>query len=241
MVIGHVGAAAFVRLRHREVGWPLLITATFFADLVEVALDLVAVRKLSSEQYSHSLPILIAGAALAAILVARSGLPGNARWTVAALVLSHAPLDWITGRTKPFLWAFGPEGGLGLYRIPVADAVLECTLLLVPAVLILRRQRPKRTRVFLSFVAALVAIQLTVAAAGQFRPVRIAIKSAIRPIIRSRNRMRRMIRPPRTEPDAGQRRAMIPRSCSIRAISSTCSSTSPPVVSITSSARSGSS
>jgi hypothetical protein len=79
--------------------------------------------------YSHSLPAVAVLTLLATLvyLAATRDVTGSA--FVAALVVSHALGDYITG-LKP-TWSGGPMIGLQLYRVPGWDFVVESVVILV--------------------------------------------------------------------------------------------------------------
>jgi len=85
-------------------------------------------------------------------------------WTgalvIAAVILSHMVLDWITGY-KP-TWPGGPMIGLRLYDHPVADFVAEGIVIFVGA-LLYGRTLPARRRPWVDIsimLGALLALQL---------------------------------------------------------------------------------
>jgi membrane-bound metal-dependent hydrolase YbcI (DUF457 family) len=87
-------------------------------------------------------------------------------WTgalvIAAVILSHMFLDWITGY-KP-TWPGGPMIGLRLYDHPVADFVVEA-IVIVAGTLLYGRTLPPRRRPWVDvsiMLGALLALQLTI-------------------------------------------------------------------------------
>lgn len=109
---------------------------------------------------SHSLPAIgvltIVGALV--YLATTRDLVGSA--FIAALVVSHALADYITG-TKP-TWPGGPIIGLDLYRYPAADFAIEAVVILAGWILY-RASFPaekRSSRNVLSVLGALLALQL---------------------------------------------------------------------------------
>ena len=87
-------------------------------------------------------------------------------WTgaliIAAVIVSHMFLDWITGY-KP-TWRGGPMIGLKLYDHPIADFAAE-GLVIVVGTLLYARTLPTRQRPWLDvsiMLGALIALQLTI-------------------------------------------------------------------------------
>lgn len=144
MVIGHLAPALLARTRHPGCSWILLVVATYAADLIEIGLSLVGFSSASAGQYSHSVPA-VAAAGLLLTLAATFFGPGRQVGIALALIaLSHIPLDWLTGETKPLFHPGGPTIGLNLYRIPVVDWVVEGALFVAAWTWWTRSHRPKR-------------------------------------------------------------------------------------------------
>jgi len=147
MVAGHFGFAAVVKSRERAVPLWALMLATQWLDVIFVPLFLVGIERLDPApgtmggygnaiiyaDYTHSL----AGAALIAAL---TGVFSAAIWNrrtgavLGAVVFSHWLLDLIVHRgDMPLLprnWGGYPRLGFGLWRVPVASALLELALVL---------------------------------------------------------------------------------------------------------------
>jgi hypothetical protein len=143
MYIGHVGVALAAKRLRPRVGLLLLLVATYAPDWVDGGLCLAGVDN-PSGVLSHSIPAV---ALLALLGFALYGLK-NRDWTgaaiVAAVIVSHILLDWITG-SKP-TWPGGTMIGLQLYERPVADFIVEGVVIAIGALLyggtLPRRQRP---------------------------------------------------------------------------------------------------
>lgn len=143
MYIGHVGVALAAKRARAGIGLLVLLVATYAPDWVDAGLCLMGAYD-PQEMLSHSVP--------AVMLFALAGFSAYALVTrdwsgaliIAALVLSHMALDWVTGY-KP-TWPGGPMIGLQLYDRPVADFIVEGIVIFVGALLYGRtlppRQRP---------------------------------------------------------------------------------------------------
>ena len=161
MYIGHVGVALAAKRARTGIGLLALLVATYAPDWVDTGLCLAGAYD-PQEMLSHSVPavMLFAVAGFSAYaLVTRD-------WTgaliIAALVLSHMVLDWVTGY-KP-TWPGGPMIGLQLYDRPIADFIVEGIVIFVGARLY-GRTLPVRQRSWVDvsiMIGALLVLQLTI-------------------------------------------------------------------------------
>jgi LexA-binding, inner membrane-associated putative hydrolase len=161
MYIGHVGAALAAKRVRRSIGLLVLLVATYAPDWADTGLCLAGAYN-PEGMLSHSIP-----AVLLLALVGFAAYGAVTRdWTgalvIAAVILSHMFLDWITGY-KP-TWPGGPMIGLRLYGHPVLDFVAEGIVIFVGAILYGRTLPPRRRPwVDISImVGALLALQLTI-------------------------------------------------------------------------------
>jgi membrane-bound metal-dependent hydrolase YbcI (DUF457 family) len=161
MYVGHVGAALAAKRFRRSVGLSLLVVATYAPDWVDAGLCLAGSSN-PVEMLSHSFAAVafLALVALAGYRIATRDWKGGA--VLAAVVVSHMLLDWITGN-KP-TWPGGPMIGLGLYAHPIADFVAEAIMIGIGGVLYARTLAPrKRPWVNVSvMLGALLLIQLAI-------------------------------------------------------------------------------
>jgi membrane-bound metal-dependent hydrolase YbcI (DUF457 family) len=159
--IGHVGAALAAKRARTGIGLLVLLVATYLPDWVDTGLCLVGAYD-QQEMLSHSVP--------AVMLFALAGFSAYALvtrdWTgalvIAALVVSHMLLDWVTGY-KP-TWPGGPMIGLQLYDRPIADFIVEGIVIFV-GTLLYGRTLPPRQRPWVDvsiMLGALLALQLTI-------------------------------------------------------------------------------
>jgi membrane-bound metal-dependent hydrolase YbcI (DUF457 family) len=161
MYIGHVGVAlGAVRVR-RSIALLLLLLATYTPDWVDTGLCVAGIYN-PQGMLSHSIP-----AVLLFMLVGFTAYAAVTRdWTgglvIAAVIMSHMLLDWITGY-KP-TWPGGPMIGLRLYDHPIADFVVE-GIVIAAGALLYGRTLPPRRRPWLDIsimLGALLALQLTI-------------------------------------------------------------------------------
>lgn len=176
MFIGHyaVGLALKRAAPRTSLGW--LIAAPQLLDLiwpvfllagwehVRIEPGNTAVTPLAFDSYPFSHSLVMAGvwaAVLAGIYFWRSRL-GRAAWWIAAAVVSHWVLDWITHRPDMPLapWAT-VKVGLGLWYSVAATVIVESALYAVGVWMYVSATRP-RDRVgrwsFLGFVGLLALI-----------------------------------------------------------------------------------
>jgi membrane-bound metal-dependent hydrolase YbcI (DUF457 family) len=161
MYVGHVGAALAAKRLRRSMGLALLVVATYAPDWVDAGLCLAG-KSNPLEMLSHSIPSVafLALVALAIYGIATRDWKGGT--VLAAVVVSHMLLDWITGN-KP-TWPGGPMIGLELYSHPIADFVAEAVVIGVGGMLYARTLAPrKRPWVNVSaMLGALLLIQLAI-------------------------------------------------------------------------------
>lgn len=159
MYIGHVGAALGAKGLRRSIGLLVLLVATYTPDWVDAGLCFAGAFN-PQGMLSHSLPSI----ALFALVGFAAYGAVTKDWTgagvVAAIVVSHMLLDYITGY-KP-TWPGGPTIGLGLYEHPIADFLAEGVVIAAGGLLYAQTLPPrKRPWVDVSIMlGALLALQL---------------------------------------------------------------------------------
>jgi membrane-bound metal-dependent hydrolase YbcI (DUF457 family) len=161
MYIGHVGVALAAKRLRLSVGLLVLLVATYAPDWIDSGLCIVGGYD-PRQMLSHSFPaVLIFALAgfIAYTLITRDRVGGA---IIAAVIVSHMMLDWITG-TKP-TWPGGPMIGLQLYSHPVADFFAEGIVIAIGAIAY-ARTLPARRRPWpdlMIMLGALLALQLTI-------------------------------------------------------------------------------
>ena len=159
MYIGHVGAALVAKRGRTSIGLFALLVATYTPDWVDSGLCLAGFYN-PEAMLSHSVPAVVLFALVGFTLYGFKTHDWTAALIVAAVILSHMFLDWITGY-KP-TWPGGPTIGLGLYTQPIADFIVEGALIVVGA-LLYGRTLPTRQRPWIDvsiMLGALLALQL---------------------------------------------------------------------------------
>jgi hypothetical protein len=140
---GHVGIALAGKGYRTTVPLWLLLIATQLPDWTDAVVCATGIESPPSGMLSHSLPavaVLSAALALLYFIVARDLAAAT---LVAAIVVSHAVADYVTG-LKP-TWPGGPFVGLQLYQHPALDFVLEAAVIAIGWV-IYRRSLPVERR-----------------------------------------------------------------------------------------------
>ncbi len=161
MYIGHVGAALAAKRLRLSVSLLVLLVATYTSDWIDSGLCIVGAYD-PHQMLSHSIPAVVTFALVGFVvyaLITRDTVGGA---LIAAVIVSHMMLDWITG-TKP-TWPGGPTIGLQLYDRPIADFFAEGIVIAIGAIAY-ARTLPARRRPWLDvtiMLGALLALQLTI-------------------------------------------------------------------------------
>ena len=125
MYIGHAAIALVLKARRPAVPMLPLVLAAYGPDWIDVGLMVPRARE-GMAPYSHSIPAVVFGAIIAALVYeAIARRPGA--WLIAGAWLSHYPADLITG-LKPIL-GVTPVIGLDAYHIPALDYAIELLLM----------------------------------------------------------------------------------------------------------------
>jgi hypothetical protein len=153
---GH--AAVALALKAREPRLPLipLTIACFGPDWIEVAL-MFPVPRAGMAVYTHSVPAVLLGAVLAALLHTAFRQPGAGYIALAWLL--HWPADLLTGRKPVF------DGnallGLDFYSLPAVDFLLESAAIVAGCVIYAKRfaVRAELRRVVVILGTTLIMLQ----------------------------------------------------------------------------------
>jgi hypothetical protein len=159
MYIGHVGAALIAKRARLSVPLVVLLAATYAPDWIDGGLCVAGVYN-PDGVLSHSIPVVAFLALVGFALYALKTRDWTGAIVVAAVVISHMLLDWITGY-KP-TWPGGGMIGLKLYERPVLDFIVEGVLIAIGA-LLYGRTLPPRKRPWIDvamMLGALLVLQL---------------------------------------------------------------------------------
>ncbi len=159
MYVGHAGIALILKSRAPDVPIVPLTLACYGPDWIDAALMIPAPRE-GMAPYSHSLPALVIGAAVAGGLYAFIARRPGAMVLVLGWLL-HWPADFLTG-IKPIV-GLSPLVGLDLYHLPLADVVLESALIIVACAVYgkaFARERRQR-RLVIALALTLLVLQGT--------------------------------------------------------------------------------
>ena len=159
MYVGHVGLALGAYGLRRSAPLWFLVVASQLPDWTDAAFCLAGVRPAVQGILSHSFPAVAVLALLAAIVYAAFMRDAGGMLLVAAVVISHAAGDYLTG-SKP-TWSGGPMIGLMLYRKPLIDFVIEAAVILGGWLIYRRSLEPERRSAepVYTLLAALILIQ----------------------------------------------------------------------------------
>jgi hypothetical protein len=154
---GHAAVALVLKTRDPRVPMAPLVLACYGPDWLEMVLGLWHGRA-AMGLLTHYLPGLFLGALAAAALYAIVfQRPGG--WTILLAWLLHWPADFFTAHKG--LLTPTDRIGLDLYNLPLADCVLEASVVLVCCVLYARTFAHGRTqrRWVAAMAAALIVLQ----------------------------------------------------------------------------------
>lgn len=181
MFVGHLAVALAAKPAVPNVSLGVLLAAAFGLDLlwpfflltgiegVQVQPGATAFTPLYFESYpwSHSLLMALVWGAVFALVVRPSTT--KAALIVAATVVSHWVLDFITHRPDLPVWPGGPEVGLGLWNSVVATFAIEGALVIVAAVAYAKYTAP-RSAAGRWTLWSLLALCVLIWASGPFSP-----------------------------------------------------------------------
>ena len=168
MFIGHFALSFAAKRATPRVQLAVLFAAAAFADLLWpmfVALGIEQVRidpgntaltplDFVSYPYSHSLMMLIIwGVVFGFAYRAMTGENGRAFVVLAALVVSHWVLDFITHRPDMPLYPGGPKLGLGLWNTVAGTLAIEVPLFVIGVWMYSRATRARDTTGRWAFVS----------------------------------------------------------------------------------------
>jgi hypothetical protein len=153
---GHAAIALALKTRDPRVPIVPLTLACFGPDWLEVVL-MFPIKRAGMAVYTHSIPAVVIGATLAALVYAAFRRPGAQMIFLGWLL--HWPADLFTG-LKPLFFPT-PLIGLDLYKLPVMDFALESVVIIIGCAIYARRfaERGAVRRVVVAMGAALILLQ----------------------------------------------------------------------------------
>jgi hypothetical protein len=157
MFIGHFGVALAAKRLAPRTSLGALIFAAEFLDLIWPILLLVGLEHIRvvpgitkvqpfdfyDYPYSHSLTMVLRWALAVGLIYYLVWRSVRGTWVLAALVVSHWVLDFISHRPDMPLWPGGPKVGLGLWNSWPASLAAEVLLFGVGLWLYLSCTRPR--------------------------------------------------------------------------------------------------
>lgn len=126
MFAGHAALALLAKTARPRIPIAVLLPVAFAPDILESLFDLLGYH---NRVLSHSLVSVGLGATIVALIYLLATHAKPEALVLWLTYLSHWPADFITG-DKP-TWPGGPTIGLHLYSLPIADAVLECAIVVI--------------------------------------------------------------------------------------------------------------
>lgn len=139
-------ATLFVAAQLADILWPVFLAFGIEQVLIVPGKTAATPLDFVSYPYSHSLlMLLIWGALFGGLYFARTKNSRGA-WIIAALVVSHWVLDWLTHLPDMPLWPGGPMYGLGMWKSLPLTLVVELAMFAVGVAIYARSTRAKDTQ-----------------------------------------------------------------------------------------------
>lgn len=157
-------ATLFGAAQLADLLWPLLVAAG--VERVRIAPGSTAFTPLEfvSYPYSHSLAALIVwGAACGCIYATLGRAQARAAFVLAALVVSHWLLDFVSHRPDMPIYPGGPKVGLGLWNSVPATIAVESAMYAVSLWIYARTTRPRDRRGRWGFIGLAVLLAMVYA------------------------------------------------------------------------------
>jgi membrane-bound metal-dependent hydrolase YbcI (DUF457 family) len=136
-------ATLFVAAQLADILWPFLVALGLEQVRIQPGITAFTPLDFVSYPYSHSLLFLLIWGALFGALCARSTRDRRTWLVVAALVVSHWVLDWITHRPDMPLYPGSVKVGLGLWNSVPATVTVEVLMFLAALWIYARATRPR--------------------------------------------------------------------------------------------------
>jgi hypothetical protein len=158
MFVGHLSLALAAKRLDSEISLGWFVAAVILLDLVWPIFVLTGVERVSIipgataftpllfvyYPWSHSLTMSIVWGVLLAIVARSAGYSDRTSWVLAALVVSHWVLDFVSHAPDMPLWrGESPRLGLGLWRSIPATLIVEGSMWIAGIVLYLFPRRAK--------------------------------------------------------------------------------------------------
>lgn len=152
-----------------DVLWPLFVAAGLETVRIDPGNTAFTPMDFASYPWSHSLLMSVVWGLLAAVLVNRRWPVARAGALVAAAVVSHWVLDFITHRADMPLWPGGLRVGLGLWNSVPGTLIVEGAFALIAIVMFVRALPARDAIGRWAFIGLLVFVGLAWAS-GPFSP-----------------------------------------------------------------------
>jgi hypothetical protein len=162
-------AALFAAAQLADIIWPFLVALGVEQVRIQPGITAFTPLDFVSYPYSHSLLMLCVWGVLLGAVCAMVVHSRRAFAVVAALVVSHWVLDWVTHRPDMPLYPGGPKVGLGLWNSVAATVTVE-VVMFAAGVWIYARATRARDRVGRQALPALVGFLLVAYLASSIGP-----------------------------------------------------------------------
>jgi hypothetical protein len=184
MFVGHTAVALAAKSRAPGVSLAWLVAASYMLDLLWPLFVLAGIERVSIVPgatafnplvfdwypWSHSLVMACVWGLVLMLIARRRGIIGVAAWILAALVVSHWVLDFVSHVPDMPLWpGRSPKLGLGLWNSIPATFLVEGAMYVVGIWIYLRTTRP-RDRVGVAALWSFLLISTILWASGPWSP-----------------------------------------------------------------------
>ena len=184
MFVGHLSLALVAKRVEPEISLGWFVAAVIMLDLIWPLFVLSGIEQVNILSgataftplefvyypWSHSLSMAIVWGVLLAIIARLNGKSDRRSWLLAALVVSHWVLDFVTHAPDMPLWrGDSPKFGLGLWRSIPATLIVEGSMWVAAIIIYLRWRTPRNTTGAIAFWT-LVAGATFVWASGPWSP-----------------------------------------------------------------------
>jgi len=136
-------ATLFVAAQLADILWPMLLALGLEQVLIVPGSTNATPLEFVSYPFSHSLLMLVIWGALFGGLYFARRENSRGALIIAALVVSHWVLDWITHLPDMPLWPGGPKYGLGMWKSLPLTMVVELAMFAVGVAIYARSTKPK--------------------------------------------------------------------------------------------------
>ncbi len=136
-------ATLFVAAQLADILWPVFLALGIEQVLIVPGKTAATPLDFVSYPFSHSLLMLVIWGALFGGLYFARTKNSRGAWIIAALIVSHWVLDWLTHLPDMPLWPGGPKYGLGMWKSLPLTMVVELAMYAAGVAIYARSTRAK--------------------------------------------------------------------------------------------------